>query len=163
MAASPTAPSVDRDVDQPKGGSMRRRAILASLTAATAAAVATVAVGSSAPAPPPTLAGKLAAARLATAKYATDLGRAEADGYHILTRMIPGMGSHYLNPRVMGFDLRKPQILVYVQHGARRQLGALEWVFLHRPTTPPVEGARYGTFGAACHYVDGTLVFTDSE
>jgi hypothetical protein len=138
---------------------MRRLVVLALLTTVAAAVSAAVPIASSAP----TLAGRLAAARLATAKYATDLGRAEADGYHILTWMIPGMGYHYLNPSVKGFDLRKPQILVYVRRGGQPQLGALEWVFLRRPAKPPIEGARYGTFGAACHYVDGTLVFTDSE
>ena len=38
------------------------------------------------------LATQLAQARLATAKYATNLGRAKADGYGIITRMIPNMG-----------------------------------------------------------------------
>jgi hypothetical protein len=142
---------------------MRRHTILALLAAAAATAATAVGVASSTPTEAPGLASELAAARLATAKYATDLGRAKADGYRILTRMMPGMGYHYLNPSVKGFDLRRPPILVYVQRGAKRQLGALEWVFLQRPATPPIPGAHYGTFGAACHYVDGTLVFTDSQ
>jgi hypothetical protein len=37
------------------------------------------------------------------------------------------------------------------------QLGALEWVFPKIPTREPVPGARYGTFGAACHW-HGPLV-----
>ncbi len=41
---------------------------------------------------------KLSAARLATAKYSTDLARAKADGYTIITPMIPNMGYHFLNP-----------------------------------------------------------------
>jgi hypothetical protein len=105
----------------------------------------------------------LALARLATAKYATDLGRAKADGYQILTRMIPEMGYHYLNPNVKGFDVRNPPILVYLHRGATWQLGALEWVFPKKPTSPPIQGAKYGTFGAACHYVDGTFVLADSQ
>ena len=140
---------------------MRRLLILSLLTVAATSVAAVVALSD--PAPTPRLAGDLAAARTATAKYATDLGRARRDGYRILTRMIPGLGSHYLNRSVKGFDIRKPPILVYVQRGGQRQLGALEWVFLQRPATPPIKGARYGSFGAACHYVDGTLVFTDSE
>lgn len=105
------------------------------------------------------LAAKLALARLATAKYATDLGRAKADGYRMLiTQMIPNMGFHYLNPGVKGFDIRKPPILVYVKRGAAWQLGALEWVFTKLPAKPPIEGAKYGGFGAACHYADGTFV-----
>jgi hypothetical protein len=72
-------------------------------------------------------------ARLATATYATNLHAAKADGYQLITRMIPDMGWHYLNPSIEGFDVTKPPILVYERHGHRWQLGALEWVF---PKTP---------------------------
>jgi hypothetical protein len=34
---------------------------------------------------------------------------------------------------------------------------AAEWVFPRRPARPPLPGARYGSFAAACHYVDGTF------
>jgi hypothetical protein len=110
-----------------------------------------------------TLAASLALAHQATAKYATGLERAKADGYQIITRMMPGMGYHYLNPKVSGFDVRRPPILVYLHRGTTWQLGALEWVFPRKPTTPPIPGARYGSFGAACHYVDGSFVFADSQ
>jgi hypothetical protein len=103
------------------------------------------------------------AARLATAKYSTNLARAKADGYSILTRMIPTMGYHFINPKVTGFNVRKPPILVYEHHGKTWQLGALEWVFTSMPSKPPLPGARYGVFGAACHYVDGTVVFQDVQ
>jgi hypothetical protein len=104
------------------------------------------------------LASRLASARLATARYATDLRAAKADGYQIITRMMPDMGWHFLNPAVQGFDVRKPPILVYERHGKTWQLGALEWVFPERPATPPLPGATYGSFAAACHYTDGTFV-----
>jgi hypothetical protein len=103
------------------------------------------------------------AARLATARYVTSLARAKADGYRILTRMIPSMGYHFINPKVTGFDIRKPPILVFEHHGKTWQLGALEWVFTAMPSKPPLPGARYGVFGAACHYVDGTLVFATAQ
>ncbi len=103
------------------------------------------------------------AARLATAKYATDLARAKADGYGIITRMIPDMGYHFLNPKVSGFSVRRPPILVYEHQGATWQLGALEWVFTSKPAQPPLPGARYGTFAAACHYLDGTFVAEDAQ
>src|SRR5213080_1761288 len=112
---------------------------------------------------PSSVTKQLALSHIATAKYATDLSRAKADGYQIITRMIPNMGYHFLNPKVKGFDIRKPPILVYVHRGATWQLGALEWVFPKMPTKQPIEGVRYGTFGAACHYVDGTFVFADSQ
>ena len=109
------------------------------------------------------LASQLATARLATAKYATDLNRAKADGYGVITKMIPNMGWHYLNPKVAGFDIRKPPILVYVHRGSTWQLGALEWVFPKQPAKAPIPGARYGAFGAACHYADGTFVAAASQ
>jgi hypothetical protein len=105
------------------------------------------------------LASQLARARLATAKYATNLRRAKAAGYQILTRMIPDMGWHFLNPAIQGFDVTKPPILVYERHGNSWQLAAFEWVFPTKPATPPLPGATYGSFGAACHYKDGTFVF----
>ena len=106
---------------------------------------------------------KLAQARLATAKYATDLARAKADGYTIITPMIPNIGYHFLNPKISGFDVTKPPILVYVRRGDAWQLVAIEWVFPKRPTAAPLRGARYGSFGAACHYTDGAFVIATAE
>jgi hypothetical protein len=97
--------------------------------------------------------------RKATAKFATDLGKAKAAGYRIITMMMPNMGIHYMNPHISGFDIRKPPILVYEHTGnGLWQLGALEWVFPEKPATPPLKGATYGSFPAACHYKDGTFV-----
>ena len=140
---------------------MRRLTIIALLVAASA--IAPTALASSSPASSAKLATQLALARAATAKYANDLTRAKADGYGIITQMIPSMGYHYLNPKVKGFDIRRPDILVYQHRGTSWQLGALEWVFPSIPKTEPVPGAKYGAFGAACHYVDGTFVFAESQ
>jgi hypothetical protein len=96
-----------------------------------------------------TLTADIAAARLATARYVTNLASAKAAGYQIITRMIPNMGYHFLNPNVKGFDVRKPAILVYEHHRGKWQLGALEWVFTSKPAKPPLPGAQYGTFPAA--------------
>ena len=104
------------------------------------------------------VASTYAAARLATAKYVFDLAKAKADGYMIITPMIPDMGIHYLNPKITGFNAKKPAILVYEKRGGRYQLGALEWVFPSKPAKPPLPGAKYGAFPAACHFVDGTFV-----
>lgn len=112
----------------------------------------------------PDVMAKMATARFATGKYANDLERAKADGYVIITPMIPNMGYHYLNPKIQGFDVTKPPILVYVRDGEAWQLVAVEWVFPNKkPATAPLRGARYGTFGAACHYVDGAFVMASSE
>jgi hypothetical protein len=72
--------------------------------------------------------------------------------------MIPTMGYYFINPKVKQFDVRKPPIVVCEHHGNTWQLGALEWVFSSIPAKPPLPGARYGVFGAACHYLDGTVV-----
>jgi hypothetical protein len=109
------------------------------------------------------LAAQLAAARLATAGYATDLAAAKADGYQIVTRMIPNMGYHFGNPGITGFDVTKPHNLVYLRRGDDWQLAALEWTFLERPAKRPLKGARYGSFLAACHYRDGTFVEAAAE
>jgi hypothetical protein len=126
--------------------------------------------GSAPGARPPTvaegyeLAAELALGRVATYRYATDLGRAKADGYRMqITQMIPNMGYHFLNPNVKGFDIRKPAILVYLKRGTTWQLGALEWVFPRKPAKPPIEGATYGAFGAACHYANGEFVPAESQ
>jgi hypothetical protein len=111
----------------------------------------------------PTLAAQLAKARLATARYALNLHAAKHDGYQLITRMLPDMGWHYLNPAIQGFDVTKPAILVYERRGDSWQLGALEWVFTQTPSSPPLPGATYGSFGAACHYQDGTFVFARTQ
>jgi hypothetical protein len=110
------------------------------------------------------LAPLVARARLATAKYATSLRRAKRDGYTtIVTQHMPDMGWHFMNPEISGFDVTKPPILVYVRHGDRWQLVAFEWVFTERPASDPLPGAQYGSFAAACHYVDGTFYPAASE
>jgi hypothetical protein len=154
---------------------MRRISILATLVALAASAVVVLgatASGKTQSRPPGSGATEssispvitdVMAARLATAKYATNLNRAKADGYGILTKMIPTMGYHFINPKVKTFNIRKPPILVYEHHGNTWQLGALEWVFTSTPAKPPLPGARYGVFGAACHYLDGTVVFANAQ
>ena len=148
-------------------------AIIASAAVA-AVAVAQTSTGSSSTRPPGEMAmqmpmggsaagvalpaRQLARARIATARFANDLGAAKKAGYRILTQRIPGMGYHFINPKVTGFDVTRPPILVYERDGSRWQLGALEWVFPKKPATPPLAGATYGSFPAACHYDDGTFV-----
>ena len=108
----------------------------------------------------------IAAARAATAKYATNLDAAKADGYQILTKEIPDMGFHFVNPNISGgFDVTKPPILVY-QHtgpGDQWQLGALEWVFTSIPANTPLPNVAFGSFPAACQYADGTFVPEPSQ
>ncbi len=104
------------------------------------------------------LTADIAAARVATAKYSTDLNKAKADGYQIITKMMPNMGFHFMNAKITGFNVRKPQILVYEHTGSKWQLGALEWVFLKMPKNPPLPNATFGSFPAACHYADGTFI-----
>ena len=116
------------------------------------------AAGTATAAPAP-LGPYLAKARLATAKYATSLARAKRDGYTVIvTRQIPNMGWHFMNPKYTTFDVTKPPILVYDKRGSQWQLVAFEWVFPAKPAKLPLPGAKYGAFPAACHYKDGTFV-----
>jgi len=101
---------------------------------------------------------KLAAARRATAKYATNLRLAKKNGYMQITPVMTDMGVHFLNPKISSFSVTKPQILVYEKHGHSFQLGALEWVFPSKPKVPPLPHARFGKFPAACHYADGNFI-----
>jgi hypothetical protein len=158
---------------------MLRRTLIATSVAVGAALLAGVALSSqsSSAAPvvvhrhaatnakvPAGLASFLANARIATAKYATNLARAKRDGYTVtVTRHIPDMGWHFLNPAYTKFDVTKPAILVYAKRGAQWQLVAFEWVFPEKPAKKPLPGATYGSFGAACHYRDGTFVFEAVE
>jgi hypothetical protein len=105
------------------------------------------------------LAAQLADARVATARYANNLALAKKQGYGVITQMIPDMGWHFMNPKITTFDVTKPPILVYGKRGSSWQLVAFEWVFPKKPAKPPLPGATYGSFGAACHYKDGTFVF----
>jgi hypothetical protein len=100
------------------------------------------AAAAAAPAVAPEVLGKIADARLATAKYAMDVERAKTDGYMIITQMIPNMGYHFLNPKIEGFDVTKPPILVYVKKGDAWQLVAIEWVYC--PKMSPKTNAEFG-------------------
>jgi hypothetical protein len=106
----------------------------------------------------PALVRDVALARAATTEYVTNLALARQHGYRIITRMIPNMGYHYMNPKIAGFDPAKPPILVYEHTSKGWQLGAVEWVFTKKPAVAPIPGATYGAFGAGCHYADGTYV-----
>ena len=141
---------------------MKHRITVGVLLAA-AVTAATAGASSAAPSTNATLVKDIALARVATAKYVNSLARARADGYQIITRMIPNMGLHYMNPNVKGFDVRKPPILVYEKNGSSYQLGAIEWVFTSKPAKPPLPGATYGSFGAGCHFKDGTFVPADTQ
>ena len=144
---------------------------LALATAATSVAVATAAAPAhrhdmstmSGSAASQKLAAELALGRLATAKYATNLALAKRNGYGVITQMIPDMGWHFMNPKITTFDITKPPILVYGKRGSSWQLVAFEWVFPKKPAKTPLPGATYGSFGAACHFKDGTFVSQASQ
>jgi hypothetical protein len=74
---------------------MSSRAVIALVAAlALALGAGVVATASSSPERSPAPAEQLASARLAAAKYVNGLHQARADGYKIITRMIPDMGWH---------------------------------------------------------------------
>jgi hypothetical protein len=77
--------------------------------------------------------------------------------------MVPAVGVRFMNSAVQGFDVRRPAILVYEHRASGWQLGAVGWVFASKPAQPPLPGARYGSFRAGCHYIDGTFVPADDR
>jgi hypothetical protein len=111
----------------------------------------------------PEIAAQVAQIRAGTARYADNLEAATEDGFFIITQMIPDMGYHFFNPNVEGFDIGQPPILVYSRDGDDWELGAVEWVFAEEPAEPPMEGATYGAFPAACHFDDGLFVPATAE
>ena len=115
-------------------------------------------LGSAEPSLTPGLIDDLAAIRVGSASYANSLEAAMDDGFFMITQMIPDMGYHFLNPNVEGFETGHPPILVYSREGDDWQLAAVEWVFPEEPAEPPLEGAVYGAFPAACHFEDGLFV-----
>ena len=119
--------------------------------------------GSGNPEITPEIAAQVAQIRAGTAGYVNDLDAAVEDGFFIITQMIPDMGYHFLNPNVEGFDIGQPPILVYSRDRDAWELGAVEWVFPEEPAEPPMEGATYGAFPAACHFDDGLFVLTATE
>jgi hypothetical protein len=140
---------------------MRRLVLVAATVAAVAVAVPALGDDHHATTGKPNreLTTQIARARVALAPFATNLSAAQAAGYKLqITPMMPNMGYHFMNPDVTGFDVRRPPILVYVRQGADAQLVAAEWVFPAKPRKPPLPGARYGSFAAACHYADGNFV-----
>lgn len=113
----------------------------------------------------PQVGADVAAMRAATARYANDLNAALADGFFIITQHMPGQGYHFLNPEwsADGFDADEPPILMYVNEGDDWRLVGFEWVFPEQPAEPPMDGATYGEFPAACHYDDGVFVEAAAE
>jgi hypothetical protein len=120
---------------------MSKRALVAMLAAlAIALAAGVVATAKQSGDHSPGFARQLASARLATAKYATDLDQAKADGYQIITRDIPNMGWHFMNPKIQDFDVRRPPILVYEKTGRRR--GSSQRSSGSSPRSPPSRRSR---------------------
>lgn len=64
--------------------------------------------------------------RKATAKY-LDVEKAEADGYIRISGMVPNMGYHFRNPKIRGFDLEKPNLLLYIKQDGKFKLAGVEW------------------------------------
>src|SRR4051812_19321566 len=144
MKGREAAPSVEAPRNRPKENGMsrhlndRRRVLAALIAVAAAATIGTSAFAASAPAKGSSYASQLAAARLATTKYATNLAKAKADGYGIITKMTRSRGWPFMTPRVGGFDLKTPAILVSPRQGKRWQRGALGGVSPKNPAPPPV-------------------------
>ncbi len=100
----------------------------------------------------------IAAIRQATAKY-LDVEKAKADGYKRVSRMAPNMGYHFINSKIRGFAIDKPNLLLYIKHDdGTFQLAGVEWGWPKgkQPKELPFKNIQWREHGAACHYRDGT-------
>lgn len=107
---------------------------------------------------------QLAAIRKATAKY-LDVNQARADGYKMVSAMVPNMGYHFRNPTIRGFAIDKPNLLLYVKNDEGRfELVAVEWAFPvgKRPKRVPFQNPQWAVHGAACHFRDGSEIQMNS-
>lgn len=104
----------------------------------------------------------LASVRQATIRF-LDVEQAQREGYRQVTPMIRQHGSHFFNPTITEFDLKKPQLLLYVKEGESFdeaqdrawQLVGVEYVAA-TPTPPSLlPGAPWHRHQASCHYADG--------
>jgi hypothetical protein len=100
----------------------------------------------------------LAAARLATATYATNLHAAKADGYQLITRMIPAIWAGTTSTRPSRASTSPSRPSWSTNATAQLAAGRPGVGVPQDPGTPPLPGASYGSFPAACHYRDGTFV-----
>jgi len=93
-----------------------------------------------------------------SAKY-HDVKKAEADGFKMVSGMVPHMGYHYVNFGTKEFDPKKPNTLLYVKQGnGKMRLVGVEWSFpFPLPKDKiPFKGADVSVHEASCHYKDGS-------
>jgi hypothetical protein len=109
------------------------------------------------PGPPDPNAGYIKTIRGATYKF-HDAKVAEKEGYKPLSAHVPNMGMHYVNFAIQDFDLKRPNVLLYVNDGNKLRLVGVEWSFANPAllSKAPFKGAEIGKHDAACHYVDGS-------
>lgn len=100
----------------------------------------------------------IAKIRQATVKY-LDVEKAKADGYMRVSRMAPNMGYHFRNPKIRGFAIDKPNLLLYIKHDdGTFQLAGVEWGWPKgkQPKNLPFENVQWREHENACHYKDGS-------
>ena len=102
---------------------------------------------------------KLALARLATAKYVNSLD-CPRRRLRVITPMIPDMGVHFMNAKVSGSTCQAAD--PRVREAAATLAARCARVGVPDSRRRRRSRARYGSFPAACHYVDGTS-FADSQ
>ena len=95
--------------------------------------------------------------RRATAKY-LDVKKAEANGYIRVSGMAPNMGYHFRNSKIRGFDVEKPNLLLYIKQDGKFVLAGVEWGWPKgkQPKSVPFPNTQWKDHEAACHYKDGS-------
>src|SRR3989344_2564764 len=101
--------------------------------------------------------------RDATWKYHS-VKLAEEDGYKPMSAHVDNMGMHFSNLAIKEFDIRRPNVLLYVKDGDRLRLVGVEWGFPNPEELKkaPFKNAETAVHEAACHYADGSEIHQPS-
>ena len=123
----------------------------------------TVALADPPAGPPDPNAAYVKTIRAATWKY-HDVEVAKKDGYVQMSGHVDNMGMHFSNLSIREFDLRRPNVLLYVKDGNRLRLVGVEWGFPNpnELKKAPFKGAETAVHEAACHYGDGSEIHLPS-
>ncbi len=105
---------------------------------------------------------RLATVRAATARY-RDVATAEADGFRLVVRELPGMGAHFVkvaDARSSTFDPTLPNMLLYVREGGGWKLAAVGYILSKQAFPNPPDyfpGAHWHSHQWLCIFPSGSV------
>ncbi len=105
---------------------------------------------------------RLGTVREATARY-RDVAGAEADGFRLVVRELPGMGAHFVkvaDSRSSTFDPTRPNMLLYVREGGGWKLAAVGYILSKQAFPDPPDyfpGAHWHSHQWLCIFQSGSV------